>query len=163
MMRLAGAGSIAGAGRSGLPTADSEGVMGRVSRAAWIYIAAVVIAAASVVAPRLSDRPLSRSWWIALGVLMLLFLICDSTPTPLAARQAAWSPSSSATPAAVVLLGPLGAALLGALSVLSLRRKALLAERGFNGGMCAASGYAAGRAGVKLGGHSGLAAPGDFP
>src|SRR5258708_20252282 len=109
--------------------------MGRVSRAAWIYIAAVVIAAASVVAPRLSDRPLSRSWWIALGVLMLLFLICDSTPTPLAARQAAWSPSSSSTLAAVVLLGPLGAALVGAVSVMSLRRKTLLAGRRFNGGL----------------------------
>ena len=61
--------------------------MGRVSRAAWVYIAAVVIAAASVVAPKLSGRPMSASWWMALGVLMLLFLICDSTPTPLAARQ----------------------------------------------------------------------------
>src|SRR5258707_6170885 len=123
MMRLAGAGSIAGAGRSGLPTADSEGVMGRVSRAAWIYIAAVVIAAASVVAPRLSDRPLSRSWWIALGVLMLLFLICDSTPTPLAARQAGWSPSSSANLAALVPLGPLGAALVRAASRMMLPRQ----------------------------------------
>src|SRR5260370_10932561 len=111
MMRLAGAGSIAGAGRSGLPTADSEGVMGRVSRAAWIYIAAVVIAAASVVAPRLSDRPLSRSWWIALRVLMLLFLICDSTPTPLAARQAARFPSSTATPAPPLRPRPVAAGL----------------------------------------------------
>ncbi len=136
--------------------------MGRVSRAAWIYIAAVVIAAASVVAPRLSDRPLSRSWWIALGVLMLLFLICDSTPTPLAARQAAWSPSSSATLAAVVLLGPLGAALVGAVSVMSLRRRTLLAERVFNGGMYAVSGFAAGRAFVALGGQPGLPGPGNF-
>ena len=45
--------------------------MGRVSRAAWIYIAAVVIAAASVVAPKLSGRPMSASWLMALGVLML--------------------------------------------------------------------------------------------
>src|SRR5258708_24515412 len=144
MMRLAGAGAIAGAGRSGLPTADSEGVMGRVSRAAWMYIAAVVIGAAAVVAPRLSDRPLSGSGWIVLGVLMLLFLICDSTPTPLAARQAAWSPSSSATLAAVVLLGPLGAALVGAVSVMSLRRQTLLAERGVNGGRDAGARVAGG-------------------
>ena len=100
--------------------------MGRVSRAVWIYIAAVVIAAASVVAPRLSGRPMSTGWWTALAVIMLLFLICDSTPTPLAARQSAWSPSSSATLAAVVLLGPVGAALVGAVAVLSLRRKLLL-------------------------------------
>jgi HD domain len=137
--------------------------MGRVSRAAWIYIAAVVIAAASVVAPKLSGRPMSASWWMALGVLMLLFLICDSTPTPLAARQSAWSPSSSATLAAVVLLGPLGAALVGAVSVLSLRRNLLLAERVFNGGMSAVSGYAAGGNYLALGGHVGLPRPGDFP
>jgi len=97
--------------------------MGRVSRAAWIYIAAVVVAAASVVAPSLSGPPMGTGWWLSLGVLMLLFLICDSAPTPLAARQSAWSPSSSATLAAVVLLGPVGAALVGAVSVLGLRRK----------------------------------------
>jgi HD domain len=137
--------------------------MGRVSRAAWVYIAAVVIAAASVVAPRLSGRPMSASWWMALGVIMLLFLICDSTPTPLAARQSAWSPSSSATLAAVVLLGPVGAALVGAVSVLSLRRKQLLAERVFNGGMYAVSGFAAGEAFAALGGRIGLPRPDDFP
>ena len=137
--------------------------MGRVSRAAWIYIAAVVITAASVVAPKLSGRPMSASWWMALGVLMLLFLICESTPTPLAARQSAWSPSSSATLAAVVLLGPIGAALVGAVSVLSLRRNLLLAERVFNGGMSAVSGYAAGGNYVALGGHIGLPRPDDFP
>jgi HD domain len=137
--------------------------MGRVSRAAWIYIGAVVIAAASILAPRFSDRPLSPSWWTELGVLMLLFLICDSTPTPLAARQAAWSPSSSATLAAVVLLGPIGAALVGSVSLISLRRKTLLAERVFNGGMYAVSGYAAGWAFVELGGPIGLPHPGEFP
>jgi HD superfamily phosphohydrolase YqeK len=137
--------------------------MGRVSRAAWIYIAAVVIAAASVVAPRLSGRPMNASWWMVLGAIMLLFLICDSTPTPLAARQSAWSPSSSATLAAVVLLGPVGAALVGAVSVLSLRRKLLVAERVFNGGMYAVSGFAAGETFVALGGRIGLPRPGDFP
>src|SRR5580658_3737145 len=137
--------------------------MGRVSRAAWIYIAAVVIAAASVVAPRLSGRPMNPGWWMALGAIMLLFLICDSTPTPLAARQSAWSPSSSATLAAVVLLGPVGAALVGAVSVLALRRKLLIAERVFNGGMYAVSGFAAGETFVALGGGIGLPKPGDFP
>jgi HD domain-containing protein len=137
--------------------------MGRVSRAAWIYIAAVVVAAASVVAPSLSGPPMGTGWWLSLGVLMLLFLICDSAPTPLAARQSAWSPSSSATLAAVVLLGPVGAALVGAVSVLGLRRKLQLAERVFNGGMYAVSGFAAGQTFVALGGHVGLPQPGDFP
>src|SRR5258707_11197503 len=120
--------------------------MSRVSRAAWIYIGAVVIAAASVVAPRFPQRPMIPSWWLVLGVLMLLFLICDSTPAPLAARQAAWSPSSAATLAAVVLLGPLGAALVGAVSLISVRRKTLLAERGFNGGVDAGAGFPAAKA-----------------
>jgi HD domain len=129
--------------------------MSRVSRAAWIYIGAVVIAAASVVAPRLHDRPVIPGRWLELGVLMLLFLICDSAPIPLATRQAAWSPSSSATLAGVVLLGPIGAALVGAVSLISLRRKTLLAERVFNGGMYALAGYAAGWVYAGLGGHVG--------
>jgi HD-GYP domain-containing protein (c-di-GMP phosphodiesterase class II) len=141
--------------------------MGRVSRAAWVYIAAVVIAAAAVVAPMLwrSGPAVGLSWWqpMRLGVLMLLFLICDSTPIPLAARQAAWSPSSSATLAAVVLLGPVGAALVGAVSLVSLRRRTLLAERVFNGGMYAVSGFAAGKTFMALGGHVGLPGPGNFP
>src|ERR1700729_2495115 len=137
--------------------------MGRVSRAAWIYIAAVVIAAASVVAPRLSGRPMNASWWMALGAIMLLFLICDSPPTPLTARQSAWSPSSSATLAAVVMLGPVGAALVGVIAVVSLRRHLLLAERLFNGAMYALSGCAAGQAFVVFGGTPHLPMPSDFP
>src|SRR5215469_2653153 len=135
--------------------------MSRVSRAAWIYIGAVVIAAASVVAPRFSEHAMPKSW-LPLVVLMLLFLICDSTPTPLAARQAAWSPSSSATLAAVVLLGPIGAALVGAVSLISLRPRILLAERVFNGAMYALAGYAAGWVYVGLGGHVGHPHPPDF-
>jgi HD domain len=136
--------------------------MGKVSRAAWLYIAVVVVAAAALVAPRLSGT-MSTSWWVALAVLVALFLICDSTPTHFAARQQAWSPSSCATLAAVVLLGPAGAALTGAVSVLSLRRRVLLAERVFNGAMYALSGYAAGKAFTVLGGHVGLPEPRYFP
>src|ERR1039458_2052962 len=126
-----------------------RGVMSRVSRAAWVYIAAVAATAAALLVHSV-PAVLSTQWWTELGVLMILFLICDSTPTPLAARQSAWSPSSSATLAAVVLLGPFGAALVGAVSVLSPRRKLLLAERVFNGAMYALSGYLAGWAFVRL-------------
>jgi hypothetical protein len=136
--------------------------MGKVSRAAWLYIAAVVIAAAALIAPmHFTDQDLR--WWFELGVLQLLFLICDSTPTPLASRQSAWSPSSSATLAAVVLLGPAGAALVGAISVFSLRRRLILAERLFNGAMYAVSGYAAGSAYVALGGPVGRLLPRHSP
>ena len=135
--------------------------MGRVSWAAWLYITAVAVAAAAVVVlmPR---QATGRHWWIELAVLGMLFLVCDSMPSDLAARQSVWSPSSSATLAAVVLLGPVGAAMVGGVSVLSLRREKL-AERIFNGAMYALSGYAAGVAFVMLGGHVGLTDPRYFP
>jgi len=135
--------------------------MGKVSWTAWLYIA-VVVAAAVAVAVLPPRHATGLHWWGELAVLCLLFLICDSTPTPLAARQSAWSPSSSATLAAVVLLGPAGAALVGAVSVLSLRRE-LLAERLFNGAMYALSGFAAGLAFVWLNGPVGVPEPGQFP
>lgn len=136
--------------------------MGKVSRAARLYIAAVVVVAVVLIA-LMPPGDRGVRWWIELGVLQLLFLICDSTPTPLASRQSAWSPSSSATLAAVVLLGPAGAALVGAISVLSLRRHLIAAERLFNGAMYAVSGYAAGRAYLALGGMAGTPVPRYFP
>jgi hypothetical protein len=136
--------------------------MGKMSRAAWLYTGVIVILAAALIAPAHFDAH-GTAWWIDLSVLRLLFLICDSTPTPLASRQSAWSPSSSATLAAVVLLGPAGAALVGVISVFSLRRRLMLAERLFNGGMYAVSGYAAGWAYVALGGAVGTPGPREFP
>ena len=95
-------------------------------------------------------------------MLAVLFMICDSTPTTLTSRQSAWSPSSAATLAAVVLLGPGGAALVGATSLISLRRGGLR-ERAFNGAMYALSAYAAGVAYLALGGHIGVPMAGSFP
>ncbi|MGO9079932.1 MAG: HD-GYP domain-containing protein [Streptosporangiaceae bacterium] len=130
--------------------------MGRVSGAARLYIAVIVASAAAVLvfAPR-PDMAGSWWWWRTLGVLCLLFLICNSIPTPLGARQSAWSPSSSATLAAVVLLGPLGAALVGLVSMVSPRRQRP-ADRFFNGAMNVLSGFAAGATYVALGGKVGL-------
>ncbi len=134
--------------------------MGTMSRAAWLYIAAVVAVAVTVTLTgpmRFGHQDVH--WWVEMVVLQLLFLVCDSTPTPLASRQSAWSPSSSATLAAVVLLGPAAAALVGVISVFSLRRHLMLAERLFNGAMYALSGYAAGSAYVALGGTVGRLGP----
>ena len=116
-----------------------------VSRVAWLYTALVVGSAAALTAV----TPLHiyhQHFWVNLIILQLLFLICDCPPAPLASRQSAWSPSSAATLAGVVLLGPVGAALVGAVSVLSLRRQPRLAGRLFNGGMYALAGYLAGQA-----------------
>jgi len=139
--------------------------MGRLSRAAWLYMAVVVLAAA-VMLSHVLVRYLH--WELTLGppqilaVLVILFLICDSTPTALTSHQSAWSPSSSATLAAVVLLGPAGAALVGATSVFSLRRSGLR-ERAFNGAMYALSAFAAGEAYLALHGRVGVPGQDWFP
>jgi putative nucleotidyltransferase with HDIG domain len=108
------------------------------------------------------SRDLTSQQTRMLLVLAVLFLICDSTPTTLTSRQSAWSPSSAATLAAVVLLGPGGAALVGATSLISLRRGGLR-ERAFNGAMYALSAFAAGEAYLALGGPIGVPRPGAFP
>ena len=139
--------------------------MSRLSRAAWLYMAVVVAASvlllAHVLLPDLDwDADYRLSW--TLLVLAILFMICDSTPTTLTSRQSAWSPSSAATLAAVVLLGPGGAALVGATSLISLRRGGFR-ERAFNGAMYALSAFAAGEAYVALGGPVGVPGPASFP
>ena len=137
--------------------------MSRLSRAAWLYMAVVVTAAVLLLANVLAaDLDLDYQMSRTLLVLAVLFMICDSTPTTLTSRQSAWSPSSAATLAAVVLLGPGGAALVGATSLISLRRGGLR-ERAFNGAMYALSAYAAGEAYLALGGPIGVPLPGYFP
>ena len=136
--------------------------MGRLSWTTWLYIAAAVTAAVAVLVHTPSGS-VSTQWWSIYAVLALLFLICDSTPIPLAARQSAWSPSSAATLAAVVMLGPVGAAMVGAVAVLSIRRRVPVAERLFNGTMYAVAGYAAGMVYLGVGGHRDLAMSGLFP
>ncbi len=129
--------------------------MGRLSLATWLYIAAVVSAAAVIVA-RAPFGSTGPGFWVTCATLAVLFLICDSTPTVLGDRQWAWSPSSAATLAAVVLLGPaagFGAALVGAVAVFSVRRHVPLVERLFNGAMYAIAGFAAGTTFTTLHGH----------
>src|ERR1700729_3497188 len=122
-----------------------------VSRAAWLYIGLVVLATAALV----NSTPVHvlPGFWVHLVILQLLFLVCDSTPTPLVSRQTKWSPSSAATLAAVVLLGPVAAALVGAVSVLSIKRQLRLDGRLFNGAMGALSGLLAGRTYLYLHGQ----------
>src|SRR5215467_12326926 len=127
--------------------------MGRFSLVTWLYIAAVGSAACAVLAPiRAGTQPIG--FWIVCGVLALIFLVCDSTPIVLGPGQWAWSPSSAATLAAAVLLGSrgaIGAAIVGASAVVSIRRVQVI-ERLFNGAMYALAGYAAGMTYHLLGG-----------
>ena len=136
-----------------------------VSRAASLYIALVVLVTAWLVdrTPIYPPGPHPQHFWTDLIILGLLFLICDSTPAPLVSRQTKWSPSSAATLAAVVLLGPFAAALVGAVSVLSIKRRLRLAERLFNGAMNALSGLLAGKTFIALNGHVGAPIHHEFP
>src|SRR5215472_18945453 len=135
------------------------------SRAAWLYASGVIAAAAWVLARTLTSGliwhgALQNSG--ALAVLAVLFLVCHSTPT-LTSRQSAWSPSSSATLAAVVLLGPAGAVAVGATSLLSVRRGLRFTQRVFNAAMYGLSAYCAGQAYLMLGGRVGVPSHASFP
>jgi hypothetical protein len=130
--------------------------MGRLSWATWLYIAAVVAAAAAILA-QVPPPDAQNGFWVVCAALAALFLICDSTPTVLGDRQWAWSPSSAATLAAVVLLGPdggIGAAMVGTIAVFSVRRHVPLVERLFNGAMYAIAGYAAGATFIAMNGSN---------
>jgi len=133
--------------------------LSRLSRATWLYIGVIVIAAAIVT----GYGPHRDVAWSRLAVLAVLFLVCESTPTAILPRQVAWSPGYAATLASVVLVGPWGAAIVGLVSAFSLRRGLKPAQRVFNGAMYALSAYAAGRVYLALGGVVGIPPHNSFP
>ncbi|MGC5016753.1 HD-GYP domain-containing protein [Streptosporangium sp. DT93] len=124
---------------------------------ARIYLVLVIGAASALLGYSvLSDGRLDRLDWSNLMVLALLFLVCESVPTLLNVRQAAVSVSFSAVLAAVVLLGPEGAALVGVTAMFSVRPGLPLVKRLFNSAQFAICGYVAGRVYVGLGGAPGV-------
>ena len=134
--------------------------MDRLSWAARLYVGAVVTAAAVV----LILGPFGGiQWWRNVAVLGLLLLVFESTATLLRPRQLAWSPNSSATLAAAVLLGPVGAGLVGACTIFGMRRGLSAAQRAFNTGMMCLSAYLAGRVFIAVGGRVGVPDATSFP
>jgi HD superfamily phosphohydrolase YqeK len=101
--------------------------------------------------------------WTALAVLAVLSLICESLPALLNSANARVSLSYSAGLASVVLLGPAGAAMVGASAMLAWRRDMILVKRLFNGGQFALSGYLAGVVYTAAGGEIGKPTNGSFP
>ena len=97
---------------------------------------------------------------MALG---LLLIVSESMATVLKSRSLAWSATSIASLAAVVLTGPVGGALVACCTLLGIRRGPSLPQRLFNTGMYALSAYLAGRAFLLLGGHPGTPQPSSFP
>ncbi|MET9344358.1 MULTISPECIES: HD-GYP domain-containing protein [unclassified Nonomuraea] len=121
--------------------------------AAKVYLVVVIGAAAVLVGHSLLAGHLVPSGdYGTLLVLALLFLVCESMPTLLNVEQFAVSVSFSAALAAVVLVGPEGAALVGLTAVLSVRPGLPLVKRLFNGAQFAICGYVSGKAYLFFGG-----------
>jgi HD domain len=126
--------------------------LGRLSWAVWLYIATVMAVAAVLVA--IGPLPSNGVFWREVVILGLLLVICESTATRLQPGNLAWSANSTATLAAAVLVGPVGAALVGACTAFGLRRSPSVAQRAFNTGMYALTAYSAGWVFVALHGRT---------
>ena len=133
--------------------------MGKLSRIAWLYIGAVILAAVIV----LAAGPYHGLDWTQIGVLGVLLIACESAATLLNGRGLAWSANTMASLAAVVLCGPVGAALVSCGTLLGLRRGPTFMQRLFNTGMYALTAYLAGRAYLACGGPVGTPGPSSFP
>ncbi|MFE3459822.1 HD-GYP domain-containing protein [Nocardiopsis aegyptia] len=93
----------------------------------------------------------------------VLFVVAESISTIVVADvKAGISPSSAVSLAAVVLVGPVGAAVVGFASCLTIRRQNLV-KRSFNGAQFALAAFAAGHVYLLLGGTVGEPAREDFP
>jgi hypothetical protein len=135
------------------------GTAGKLSCTAWLYIGVVIAAAVFAVAP----GPFAGIGWVGVVALGLLLVACESSATVLNPRGLAWSASTMASLAAVVLTGPVGAALVSCCTLFGIRRGPSLAQRLFNTAMYALSAYLAGRTFLLFGGHVGVPGPGSLP
>jgi len=133
--------------------------LGRLSRVALIYIGAVVVIAFVLVA----RGPFTGLSWQYVVFLGILVIVSESRATQLRQGQLSWSSSSAAMLASVVLVGPVGAAIVGACTALGVRRGPHILQRVFNTAMYALSAYLAGRAFLALGGQVGLPSQKSFP
>ncbi len=134
--------------------------MGKLSRIAWLYIGAVITAAVVAVA----WGPFAGVHWVQVAALGLLLAVCESNATLLNSRSGvAWSANSIPSLAAVILTGPVGAALVGCFTLLGVRRGPTPAQRLFNTGMFTLSAYLAGRAFLLFGGYAGTPTADSFP
>jgi HD-GYP domain-containing protein (c-di-GMP phosphodiesterase class II) len=133
--------------------------LGKLSRVALIYIGAVAAIAAVLVA----RGPFTGLQWKYVVFLGILVIVTESRATQLRKGQLSWSSSSAAMLASVVLVGPVGAAIVGACTAMGLRRGPHILQRVFNTAMYALSAYLAGRVFIALGGDVGRLNENSFP
>ncbi len=127
---------------------------------ARVYVGIIVVSAVAIVL-------IGPYTGIDLGTLVLiavLFVVAESISTHVVvdAKEAGISPSSAVALAAVVLVGPTGAAVVGFASCLAIRRQGLV-KRAFNGAQFALAAYTAGHVYLLLGGTVGVPGQSDFP
>jgi hypothetical protein len=108
---------------------------------ARVYVGIIVVSAVAIVL-------IGPYTGIGLGTLVLiavLFVVAESISTHVVVdvKEAGISPSSAVALAAVVLVGPAGAAVVGLASCLAIRKQGLV-KRAFNGAQFALAAYAAG-------------------
>jgi hypothetical protein len=133
--------------------------LGRVSWATRGFIAALTVVAALLVA----HGPLHGLDWSVVIVLGTLLVACQTIVTLPRARNVRWSPDTAAVLAAVVLVGPVGAAVVGSCSLFRVGRRQKAEQRIFNAAMMAVSGYLPGRVFELMGGHVGDPKAAAFP
>ncbi len=112
------------------------------------YAGTIIALAAGIVA----TSSLTGICWPRVAVLAALFIVTESCSTTLT-RRARVSMAFASGLAAVVLAGPVGAALIGVTATLAPRRNVAVIKRLFNGAQYAISGYTAGAVFQAAGGH----------
>nr|WP_078762824.1 HD-GYP domain-containing protein [Marinactinospora thermotolerans] len=99
---------------------------------------------------------------VTLVLLVVLFIVAESITTVVDNGNTGISPSAAIALAAVVLTGPVGAAVVGFGSCLAVRRQTLV-KRLFNGAQLGLTGFVTGWVFLMLGGKQGVPGPEDFP
>jgi putative nucleotidyltransferase with HDIG domain len=126
---------------------------------ARVYVGIVVVSAVTI----MLVGPYAGIDLKTLVFVAVLFVVAESISTIVVADvKAKISPSSAVSLAAVVLVGPVGAAVVGFASCLTIRRLSLV-KRCFNGAQFALAAFAAGHVYLMLGGTVGEPAQEDFP
>ena len=116
----------------------------------WAAIAAVIAGAGAVLAWAAS-QPLN---WLHLGALSVLFLACDRFAVPLHTKDARVSLAYAVGLGSVVILGPAGAAIVGATAIITPQPITSPIKRLFNGAQFALCGFASGVVFHALGGDA---------
>ncbi|OKI15140.1 metal-dependent phosphohydrolase [Nocardiopsis sp. TSRI0078] len=126
---------------------------------ARVYVGIIVVSAVTI----MLIGPYEGIDLRTLALIAILFVVAESISTlVLTGVKAGISPSSAVSLAAVVLVGPVGAAVVGFASCFSIRKQSLV-KRAFNGAQFALAAYAAGHVYLLLGGTAGEPGREDFP